>query len=130
MRKLGHVTLLVNDYDEAIDFYVNKAGFALLADNSFGEDMRWVAVAPSKESECAIVFVKADTEQKRQSIGSQAGEHVFLVVETDDCLRDYEQMKEKGVRFADEPKHMPWGIEVVFEDVYGNRLDLLQPNGH
>lgn len=115
---------------EAIDFYVSKAGFDLLADNDFGEGMRWVAVAPSKESDTAIVFVKADTEKKRANIGSQAGEHVFLVVETEDCLRDYERMKANGVTFKSEPKHVPWGIEVVFEDLYGNQLDLLQPSGH
>lgn len=130
MKKLGHVTVLVNDYDEAIDFYVNKVGFELLADTNFGEGMRWVAVAPSKEGGSAIVFVKADTDQKSARIGSQSGEHVFLVVETEDCLGNYKRMKENGVSFASEPKHMPWGIEVVFKDLYGNQLDLLQPNGH
>ena len=128
MRKIGHVSILVNDYDEAIDFYVNKAGFDLLTDNDFGDGMRWVTVAPSKENDAAIVFVKADTEIKRARVGSQAGEHVFLVVETDDCLRDYKRMKEKGVSFVSEPKHVSWGIEAVFEDLYGNQLDLLQPS--
>src|SRR5690606_40622848 len=98
MQKLGHVTVLVHDYDEAIDFYVNKAGFKLLADNDFGEGMRWVAVAPSMDSGTAIVFVKADTDQKRSRVGSQAGEHVFLVVETEDCEGHYERMKQNGVK--------------------------------
>lgn len=67
------------------------------------------------------------TPKERARVGSQAGEHVFLVVETDDCLRDYNRMKERGISFVSEPKHVPWGIEAVFEDLYGNQLDLLQP---
>lgn len=128
-RKMGHITLLVKDYDEAIAFYVNKLGFELLADNEFGDGMRWVAVAPSAHNETALVFVVADTEEKLARTGNQAADHVFLVVETDDCRRDYERMKADGVVFLGEPRDMPWGIEAVFEDLYGNRLDLLEPNG-
>jgi catechol 2,3-dioxygenase-like lactoylglutathione lyase family enzyme len=125
-RKIGHITILVNDYDEAIDFYTNTLGFTLITDNSFGEGMRWVTVAPSKQNETAIVFVKADTDEKKQLVGSQAAQRVFLVIETDDFFRDYSLMKEQGVTFLGEPNEMPWGIEVVFEDLYGNRFDLLQ----
>jgi catechol 2,3-dioxygenase-like lactoylglutathione lyase family enzyme len=125
-RKIGHITILVNDYDEAIDYYTNSLGFTLITDHSFGEGMRWVTVAPSKQHETAIVFVEAETEDKMDRVGSQAAKHVFLVIETDDCIRDYTIMKEKGVTFLGEPKDMPWGIEVVFEDLYGNRFDLLQ----
>jgi catechol 2,3-dioxygenase-like lactoylglutathione lyase family enzyme len=125
-RKLGHVTILVNDYDEAIDYYTNKLGFELLTDNTFGEGFRWVTVAPSKNHETAIVFVEADTEEKKARVGSQAAGHVFLVIETDDFIRDYTSMKEKDVTFLGEPTEMPWGLEVVFEDLYGNRFDLLQ----
>jgi catechol 2,3-dioxygenase-like lactoylglutathione lyase family enzyme len=125
-KKLGHVTILVKNYDEAIDFYANKAGFVLISENAFGNGMRWVTIAPSKESEAAILFVEADTTEKDERVGTQAANHVFLVVETDDCYRDYNQMKSKGVTFLGEPQEVPWGIEVVFEDLYGNRLDLLQ----
>jgi len=129
MKKLGHVTILVKNYDEAIDFYTKKAGFALITDNAFGNGMRWVTVAPSKDSETAIVFVEADTADKVARVGTQAADHVFLVIQTDDCYRDYEKMKSNGVHFLSEPKEVPWGVEVVFEDLYGNRLDLLQHNG-
>lgn len=129
MKKIGHVTILVKDYDEAIDFYTKKAGFELLQDNAFGDRMRWVTVAPSNDSETAIVFVEADTAEKLERVGTQAANHVFLVVQTDDCYRDYEKMKSNGVNFFGEPKEVPWGIEVVFEDLYGNRMDLLQHNG-
>ncbi|OZB98846.1 VOC family protein [Paenibacillus sp. XY044] len=128
-KKLGHVTLLVKNYDEAIEFYTEKAGFVLLTDNDFGNGMRWVTVAPSKDAQTAIVFVVADTEAKLDRVGTQAANHVFLVVQTDDFYRDYEQMKSNGVHFFSEPKEVPWGIEAVFEDLYGNRHDLVQHNG-
>ena len=128
-KKIGHISLLVRDYDEAIEFYVNRLGFALLADNAFGPGMRWVAVAPSKDAETAIVFVQADTPEKMERVGTQASNHVFLVVHTDDCRRDYEAMKSRGVEFFGEPQEVPWGVEVVFQDLYGNRLDLVQHNG-
>jgi len=127
-KKLGHVTILVKNYDEALDFYTKKAGFVLLTDNAFGGGMRWVTVSPSNDSETAIVLVEADTVEKAARVGNQAANHVFLVVQTDDCYRDYETMKSNGVKFLGEPKEVPWGIEVVFEDLYGNRLDLLQIN--
>jgi catechol 2,3-dioxygenase-like lactoylglutathione lyase family enzyme len=128
-KKVGHVTIMVKNYDEAIDFYVNKLGFALLTDNAFGPGMRWVTVAPTKENETAIVFVEASSVEQLGVVGSQAANHVLLVVETDDCRRDYEAMKAKGVVFHGEPSEVPWGIEVVFEDLYGNQIDLLQHNG-
>ncbi|MET3293219.1 UNVERIFIED_CONTAM: catechol 2,3-dioxygenase-like lactoylglutathione lyase family enzyme [Brevibacillus sp. OAP136] len=129
MKKIGHVTMLVKNFDEAIDFYTNKAGFVLVTDNAFENGFRWVTVAPSRDAETAIVFVEADTDEKRQRIGNQAANHVFMVFQTDDCQRDYEKMKKNGVKFFGEPKEVPWGVEVVFEDLYGNRWDLVQHNG-
>lgn len=128
-KKLSHITVLVADYDEAVSFYTDKLGFELVADNAFGNGMRWVAVAPSGSNETSVVFVKADTPEKRARLGSQAADHVFLVIQTDDCKRDYEAMSAKGVRFLGEPREVPWGVEVVFEDLYGNRYDLVQHNG-
>lgn len=129
MKKIGHVTLLVKNYDEAIEFYTKKAGFVLLTDNAFGGGMRWVTVAPAQDAGTAIAFVEADTADKADRVGSQAAGHVFLTVQTEDCYRDYEYMKANGVKFFGEPKEVPWGIEAVFEDLYGNRLDLVQHNG-
>jgi catechol 2,3-dioxygenase-like lactoylglutathione lyase family enzyme len=128
-KKIGYVTILVKNYDEAINFYTEKLGFELLADNEFGNGMRWVAVAPSSTNETSIVFVEADSPEKLERLGSQVANHVFLVIHTDDCHRDYELMKSKGVHFFGEPKSVPWGIDVVFEDLYGNRFDLVQHNG-
>ncbi|NIK75377.1 putative enzyme related to lactoylglutathione lyase [Paenibacillus castaneae] len=128
-RKMGYITILVKEYEEAITFYKEKLGFELITDNSFGGGIRWVTVAPSSNNETAIVLVRADTDEKLERLGSQAANHVFLVIHTDDCRRDYEQMKSRGVHFLGEPKDVPWGVEVVFEDLYGNRFDLVQHNG-
>ena len=127
MKKIGHVTILVNDFDEALDFYKTKLGFEVRADDSFGEGQRWVSVAPSPEAELAIVFVLADTDEKRERVGSQVADHVFLVLETEDVQQDFERLRAAGVEFHGEPRQMPWGAEVVFEDLYGNVIDLLQP---
>lgn len=128
-RKITHVTVIVKNYDEAIQFYTEKLGFELVTDNSFGQGMRWVTVAPSRDNETAIVLVEADSKDKVERLGSQAANHVFLVIHTDDCRRDYEEMKARGVHFLSEPNEVPWGIEVVFEDLYGNRFDMVEHNG-
>ena len=126
IQKMGHVTILVRDYDEAIRFYTEVLGFELTADNQFGNGQRWVSVAPYNQKEIRIVFVIADTPEKLERVGNAVANHVLLVLETDNCLEDYQLLKSKGVNFFGEPEDMPWGIEVVFEDLYGNRVDLLQ----
>lgn len=127
MKKIGHITLLVHDMDDARDYYVNKLGFTLKSDHSFGKGNRWLTVAPSEESHIEIVFVKADTAKKNDRVGSQAGEHVFLTLQTDDFDRDYKKLLDKGVSFLGDPQDQFYGKEVILEDLYGNRLDLIQP---
>ncbi len=92
----------------------------------FGEDMRWVTVSPKDQPDLELTFVLANTEEKLKALGKQAGDHVFMTLQTDDCKRDYEAMKAKGVKFYGEPTKQMWGIEVVFEDLYGNLYDLIQ----
>ena len=126
--KIGHVTLLAKDFDEAAAFYVKKLGFVKRQDTKFWGDMRWVTVSPRDQPDFELTFVLADTAAKRKALGKQAGDHVFMTLETDDCLRDYEAMKAKGVKFHGEPAEQAWGVEVVFEDLYGNLIDLVQRN--
>lgn len=126
IKKIGHITILVKDQDEAMRFYTEKLGFKKCQDMMFGEDMRWVTAAPKNQPDLEITFVKADSKEKLKSLGKQAGDHVFLTLETDNCLRDYESMKAKGVKFAGTPTKQPYGMEVVFEDLYGNLFDLVQ----
>jgi catechol 2,3-dioxygenase-like lactoylglutathione lyase family enzyme len=123
--KIGHITLLVKDFDEALKFYVEKLGFEKRQDIKFWEGMRWVTVSP-KDQDLELTFVLADTEEKQKALGKQAGDHVFMTLQTDDCKRDYEAMTANGVKFYGEPTEQMYGTEVVFEDLYGNLIDLIQ----
>ena len=124
--KIGHVTLLVKDFDEALNFYVEKLGFLKKQDTKFWGDTRWVTVSPRDQPDLELTFVLADTKAKQRALGKQAGDHVFMTLDTDDCRRDYETLKTRGVKFYGEPTAQAWGIEVVFEDPYGNLYDLVQ----
>ena len=124
--RIGHVTLLVKDFEEALGFYVDKLGFVKRQDTKFWGDMRWVTVSPKDQTALELTFVLADTDEKRAALGKQAGDHAFMTLETDDCKRDFEALKAKGVKFYDEPTEQAWGVEVVFEDLYGNLFDLVQ----
>ncbi len=88
--------------------------------------MRWVTVSPKDQPELELTFVLADTEEKRKALGKQAGDHVFMTLQTDDCRRDYEALKAKGVKFYGAPTEQMYGVDVVFEDLYGNLYDLVQ----
>jgi len=124
--KTDHITLLVKDQDEAVKFYVEKLGFKKQQDTKFWGDMRWVTVSPKDQPDFELTFVLADSEENLAALGKQAGDHVFMTLQTDDCKRDYQAMKSKGVKFFGKPTEQAWGIEVVFEDLYGNLYDLVQ----
>jgi catechol 2,3-dioxygenase-like lactoylglutathione lyase family enzyme len=124
--RIGHITILVKDFDEALAFYVGKLGFKKKENTKFWGDMRWVTVTPPDQPDFEFTFVLADTDEKKAALGKQAGDHVFMTLKTDDCKRDYQTLKERGVTFYGEPKEQMWGIEVVFEDIYGNLYDLVQ----
>ena len=124
-QKIAHISLLVADYDAAIQFYCEKLDFDLLEDTKMSETKRWVLVAP-KGSECALLLAKADGEQQVQCIGNQTGGRVFLFLYTDDFWRDYKAMLERGVTFVREPKEEIYATVAVFSDLYGNLWDLLE----
>lgn len=131
-QSIVHIALVVRDYDEAIDFYVNTLGFELLDDTYQPEqDKRWVVVAPPGGSGTTILLARASKPEQQAFIGNQAGGRVFLFLNTDDFWRDFERLKTKGVRIVREPKQRDYGMVAVFEDLYGNLWDLLQLNpGH
>jgi predicted enzyme related to lactoylglutathione lyase len=126
ITKIGHITLLVRDQDEALRFYTEILGMEKRADMTMDNGFRWLAVAPPGEP-VEIVFVKADTPEKRARVGSQVADHVFLVLHTDDCHKQAAQMQARGVKFLSQPTEQPWGVEAVFQDLYGNVMDLLEP---
>ena len=128
-QSIVHIALVVRDYDEAIDFYVNTLGFELLDDTHQPEqDKRWVVVAPPGGSGTTILLARASKPEQESFVGNQAGGRVFLFLNTDDFWRDFERLKAKGVRIVREPKQQDYGMVAVFADLYGNLWDLLQLN--
>lgn len=125
-QQLGQLSLLVQDYDHAIRYYTEILGFVLLEDSSLTESKRWVRIAPPGSS-CHLLLAKAADAQQHSQVGMQAGGRVFLFLYTDDFWRDYERYKARGVVFLREPTEEVFGIVSVFEDLYGNLWDLIQP---
>jgi catechol 2,3-dioxygenase-like lactoylglutathione lyase family enzyme len=129
-QRIAHIALLVKDYDEAIDFYKNRLDFSLIEDSQIDEKKRWVLVAPPGAKECCLLLAKAVNEEQFKSIGNQAGGRVFLFLFTDDFWRDYNKMVERRINFVRPPTEYEYGRVAVFEDLYGNLWDLVEPNGN
>ncbi len=125
-QHLGAVTLVVRDYDEARDWYVEKLGFDVVEDSDLGEGKRWVLVAPPGASGTRLLLARAATPKQADAIGNQSGGRVFLFLHTDDFRRDHRLYLARGVRFHEEPRVEAYGMVAVFEDLYGNLWDLLQ----
>ncbi|OEF49475.1 hypothetical protein A1OW_12605 [Enterovibrio norvegicus] len=126
-QALIHVAIVVRDYDEALQFYVNKLKFEVVEDTYQPEqDKRWVVISPPGSKGVTLLLARASTEEQSTFIGNQAGGRVFLFLSTDDFWRDYNRMREEGVHFIREPMEADYGTVAVFEDLYGNRWDLLQ----
>ena len=124
--RLSLTTLLVDDYDDAITFYVHTLGFELREDTALPDGKRWVVVTPSGPSS-GLLLARAVGERQSRAVGDQCGGRVFLFLETDDFARDHPAFVERGVRFVEAPRHEPYGIVAVFEDPFGNRWDLIEP---
>ncbi len=128
-QNIVHIALVVKDYDDAIDFYVNKLQFELIDDTYQPEqDKRWVVVAPPNSTGVALLLAKASTDDQQSFVCNQAGGRVFLFLNTDDFWRDYKRMVSIGIVFHREPVEQEYGTVAVFEDLYGNLWDLLQLN--
>ncbi|WP_158829127.1 VOC family protein [Mucilaginibacter lacusdianchii] len=126
-QKIAHIALTVLDYDEAIAFYTQQLDFRLVEDTPISDNKRWVLLLPPGARECHLLLARAADDTQRASVGKQTGGRVFLFLHTDDFWRDYHKMAAKGIRFVREPRREPYGLVAVFEDLYGNLWDLLQP---
>ena len=125
-QKIGYIALVVRDYDEAIAWFTNALRFTVVEDTRLSDTKRWVLVAPlGGESPC-LLPAKAATPEQQSHIGNQTGGRVFLFLHTDDFARDYAAMKARGVKFIGQPREESYGTVAVFEDLYGNKWDLLQ----
>ncbi|MGI9222070.1 MAG: VOC family protein [Woeseiaceae bacterium] len=126
-QSIAHIALVVRDYDEALDFYVNKLNFLLVEDTYQPEqDKRWVVVAPPGDSRTTLLLAKASKPEQEPFVGNQAGGRVFLFLSTDDFARDYAAMQAKGIKFVREALQADYGTVAVFEDLYGNLWDLIE----
>jgi catechol 2,3-dioxygenase-like lactoylglutathione lyase family enzyme len=126
-QSIVHVALVVNDYDEAIDFYTKKLHFRLVEDTyQPAQDKRWVVVAPPGSHGTTLLLARASKPEQKPFVGNQTGGRVFLFLNTDDFWRDYNEMVSLGIKFVREPKKESYGLVAVFEDLYGNLWDLLQ----
>jgi catechol 2,3-dioxygenase-like lactoylglutathione lyase family enzyme len=126
-QQISSITLVVRNYDEAIAFYTQKLGFELLADTDLGDGKRWVLVAPPASNAAALLLAQAADEEQARYIGNQTGGRVFLFLQTEDFWADYHRMKALGVEFLEEPREESYATVVVFQDLYGNKWDLLEP---
>jgi catechol 2,3-dioxygenase-like lactoylglutathione lyase family enzyme len=126
-QSIGYVSLVVRDYDEAIDFYVEILDFVLIEDTFIeAQNKRWVLLAPPGSTESRLLLARAVGPEQQSRIGNQTGGRVFLFLHTDDFWRDFKRYKDRGVVFFREPKEESYGTVAVFQDLYGNLWDLLQ----
>jgi lactoylglutathione lyase len=126
-QAIGCVTILVRDYDEALAFYAGKLRFIVAEDTPMGGGRRWVVLAPPGSDGTRILLAKAKNGEELSAVGRQAGGRVFLFLHTDDFARDHAEMRRRGVVFNEEPRTEAYGTVAVFEDLYGNKWDLLMP---
>ncbi len=127
-QRIAHIALVVNDYDEAIEFYTQKLDFQLLEDTRLSDSKRWVMVAPKGAKECSLLLAKAANDSQKSSVGNQTGGRVGFFLFTDDFWRDYEKLKNRDIKFIRGPQDFEYGKVAEFEDLYGNLWDLIEPN--
>lgn len=126
-QRIATVTLVIPDYDAAIDFYVGVLGFRLIEDTPLHTDKRWVLVGPDGDRGARLLLAKAATAAQRAVVGVQTGGRVFLFLGTDDFARDHHRLTCAGVSFLESPRPEPYGTVAVFQDPFGNRWDLIEP---
>lgn len=126
-QHLAHIAIVVDDYDKAIDFYTQKLHFELIEDTVLSETKRWVKVKPKGSTECCLLLAKAANDEQKSRIGNQTGGRVFLFLHTDNFKRDYQNLIDMGIKIIREPSYEVYGTVAVFEDLYGNLWDLIEP---
>jgi catechol 2,3-dioxygenase-like lactoylglutathione lyase family enzyme len=127
-QAIGAISLLVKDYDEAVRFYTERLRFHVVEDTPHGLGKRWILLGLPGRPGCLLLLAKAKNAEEASAVGRQAGGRVFLFLHTDDFERDYREMKLRGVVFCEEPRDEPYGKVAVFEDLYGNKWDLVMPS--
>jgi len=130
-QRLAHIALVVDNYDQAIQFYTQKLHFELIEDTRLSESKRWVLVRPKGEGACCLLLAQAANEEQSSRVGNQTGGRVFLFLHTDDFERDYQNLLDHDITIVRPPQTFEYGRVCVFEDLYGNLWDLIEPSeGH
>lgn len=127
-QHIAQIALVVRDYDEAIEFYTQKLRFTLVEDTVLSETKRWVIVAPAGSDGCRLLLAKAATGEQKSRIGNQTGGRVFLFLYTDNFARDYQNLLDQNITIVRRPAREPYGTVAVFEDLYGNLWDMIEPS--
>lgn len=126
-QKIAHIAILVTDYNEAIEFYTKKLLFTLIEDTKISDTKRWVLIAPKGDAGCNLLLARGSGEEQTSRIGNQTGGRVFLFLHTDDLDRDYQNLLDNKTKIVREPHVEEYGKVAVFEDLYGNLWDLIEP---
>lgn len=129
-QRLAHIAIVVNDYDEAVEFYTKKLHFTLVEDTKLSETKRWVLVRPKGTFECCLLLAKAANEEQHSRVGNQTGGRVFLFLHTDNFERDYQNLLDNNIEIVRQPTKEEYGIVAVFKDIYGNLWDLIEPTSN
>ena len=126
-QRLAQIAIVVNDYDEAIEFYTQKLHFTLIEDTKLSDAKRWVIVKPKGVSGCRLLLAKASNEEQMSRVGNQTGGRVFLFLHTDNFQRDHQNLIDKKITIVRQPTKEAYGTVCVFADLYGNLWDLIEP---
>ncbi|RYF96390.1 MAG: VOC family protein [Chitinophagaceae bacterium] len=126
-QEIAQIAIVVDDYDEAIAFYTEKLNFVLIEDTKLSETKRWVKVKPIGPGGCSLLLAKANNEEQQSRVGNQTGGRVFLFLHTDDFQRDYDNLVQNKINIVREPLIESWGKVAVFQDLYGNLWDMIEP---
>ena len=129
-QSLKHISVVVDDYDKAIEFYTQKLHFTLTEDTALSDTKRWVLVTPQGANECSLLLAKGVTEEQKSRIGNQTGGRVFLFLHTDNFKRDYQNLLDNEIKIVREPTTETYGTVAVFGDIYGNLWDLIEPSAN
>ena len=125
-QKIIYISVIVKDYDEAIEYYTKKLNFNLIENTKLSNTKRWVIISPPGNPETSILLSRASNLKQKKFIGNQTGGRVFIFLHTDNFRKDYDRLKKNGVKFIEKPREEEYGTVAVFEDIYGNKWDLLQ----
>lgn len=129
-QRLAHIAIVVDNYDDAIEFYTKKLHFELVEDTTLSEAKRWVLVRPKGSFECCLLLAKAANNEQKSRVGNQTGGRVFLFLHTDNFQRDYQNLLDNKIEIVRQPQTEEYGTVAVFKDLYGNLWDLIEPNSN